>query len=219
MLHELGSRGERRLARRQRSPRRSPRSPRRSTSSSCGRSSPVSTTNATRCARSRRRTAAPTRRTGPRCCCACTRAGPSAGVRARDRRGVGGARGRHPVGELRDPRPLRVRPLQAERGVHRLVRISPFDANARRQTSFVAVNAVPAARRRRRDRDRREGPAHRRLPLVGRGRPARQRHRLGGAHHPPAHGHRHVVPERAQPAPEQGQGDGDPRRDPRREGA
>ena len=34
--------------------------------------------------------------------------------------------------------------MQAERGVHRLVRISPFDANARRQTSFVAVNAVPA---------------------------------------------------------------------------
>ena len=34
--------------------------------------------------------------------------------------------------------------MQAERGVHRLVRISPFDANARRQTSFVAVNAVPS---------------------------------------------------------------------------
>ena len=52
--------------------------------------------------------------------------------------------------------------MQAERGVHRLVRISPFDANARRQTSFVAVNAVPVARRRRRGRDRREGLAHRR---------------------------------------------------------
>ena len=33
--------------------------------------------------------------------------------------------------------------LQSERGVHRLVRISPFDANARRHTSFAAVDVVP----------------------------------------------------------------------------
>lgn len=33
--------------------------------------------------------------------------------------------------------------LQAERGVHRLVRISPFDANARRQTAFSALKVVP----------------------------------------------------------------------------
>jgi peptide chain release factor 2 len=31
---------------------------------------------------------------------------------------------------------------KAERGVHRLVRISPFDANARRHTSFAAVDVV-----------------------------------------------------------------------------
>ena len=33
--------------------------------------------------------------------------------------------------------------LQSETGVHRLIRISPFDANARRQTSFAAVDVMP----------------------------------------------------------------------------
>jgi peptide chain release factor 2 len=33
--------------------------------------------------------------------------------------------------------------LQAETGVHRLVRISPFDAAARRHTSFASVDVVP----------------------------------------------------------------------------
>jgi peptide chain release factor 2 len=33
--------------------------------------------------------------------------------------------------------------LRSESGIHRLVRISPFDSNARRHTSFVAVYAVP----------------------------------------------------------------------------
>jgi len=34
--------------------------------------------------------------------------------------------------------------LSAERGVHRLVRISPFDAQARRHTAFASFDAVPA---------------------------------------------------------------------------
>ncbi len=33
--------------------------------------------------------------------------------------------------------------LNCERGVHRLVRISPFDANKRRHTSFASVDVVP----------------------------------------------------------------------------
>jgi len=33
--------------------------------------------------------------------------------------------------------------FEGERGVHRLVRISPFDAQARRHTSFAAVDVVP----------------------------------------------------------------------------
>ena len=33
--------------------------------------------------------------------------------------------------------------LKSERGVHRLVRISPFDANARRHTSFASLDVAP----------------------------------------------------------------------------
>ena len=33
--------------------------------------------------------------------------------------------------------------LKGEKGVHRLVRISPFDANKRRHTSFASINVVP----------------------------------------------------------------------------
>lgn len=33
--------------------------------------------------------------------------------------------------------------LRAERGIHRLVRISPFDSNARRHTSFASIDVFP----------------------------------------------------------------------------
>lgn len=44
---------------------------------------------------------------------------------------------------LRVAGPFAFGKLSCETGVHRLVRISPFDANARRHTSFAAVDVVP----------------------------------------------------------------------------
>ena len=75
--------------------------------------------------------------------------------------------------------------LEGERGVHRLVRISPFDSNARRQTSFAGVDVVPDLGDQAKVRDRCRRSANRHLPIPGRRWPARQQDRFGGPHHPP----------------------------------
>ena len=88
--------------------------------------------------------AAPRARTGPACSCACIRAGPSStatrssgieeteGEEAGIKSATVQVKGRNAYGWLK-----------TENGVHRLVRISPFDANARRHTSFASVNIYP----------------------------------------------------------------------------
>ena len=101
--------------------------------------------------------------------------------------------------------------LEGERGVHRLIRISPFDAQRAPPDRVRVARLRARARTGRAARDRPERPAHRHVPLVGRGRSARERHRLRGAHHAPPDGRRRVVPERALAAAEPGQGDADPR--------
>ena len=164
-------------------------------------------------ARSTRARAAPTPRTGPRCCCACTAAGPSAG--ASTSRSTTVTEGQE-AGILSATSSSRA---ATPTGCCRPSRASTAWCASRPSTPTPAARPPSprsrgraAARGRRRGRDRREGPAHRHLPLVGRRRPARQHDRLGGAHHPPADRHRRVLPERAQPAPEQGPGDADPAR-------
>ena len=182
-----------------------------STSSSCARCSPASTTRPMRSARSSPARAGPTRRTGPTCCCAWTCAGPSgaASTSSSTRCRPGSEAGISSATFLvQGPPRLRAAALRARRappGAHLAVQ-RPGQAPDR--VRGAQGHAVP--RRGARHRDRREGPAHRHLPLVGRRRPARQRDRLGRAHHPPADRHRGVVPERAQPAPEQGPGHADP---------
>ena len=76
--------------------------------------------------------------------------------------------------------------MSAEAGVHRLVRISPFDQAARRHTSFASVFVWPELPRGRRHRHRGEGSSHRHVPVERCRRPARQRHRFRRPHHAPA---------------------------------
>ena len=144
--------------------------------------------------------AAPSRRTGRRCCCGCTRGGPSArastlevdDIQHGEEAGIKSAtftvRGTNVYGLL-----------SAERGVHRLVRISPFDSQKRRHTSFASLDVIPMleAVRRGRHRDPARRPADRRLPLERPRRAGGEHDGLGRAHHAHPVRARGRLPERA----------------------
>ena len=99
--------------------------------------------------------------------------------------------------------------FKAERGVRRLVRLSPFDSAHRRPLRSPRSWSRRCFRQCR-GRDRRERPADRHVPRQRRRRPARQQDRFGRPDHPPAHGDRRAVPERAIADVQQADGDADP---------
>ena len=90
--------------------------------------------------------------------------------------------------------------LRSENGVHRLVRVSPFDASGRRHTSLAGGHA--GAGRRHHCGDQAGGHQNGGVPLLRRGRTAHQQDKQRRASHPYSYGHRGELPERAQPVPE-----------------
>jgi len=64
------------------------------------------------------------------------------GVRHVLRRGGGDQ-----VDHVRGERALRLRTLRGEHGTHRMVRISKYDNQGRRQTSFAGVDVTPVVKR------------------------------------------------------------------------
>ena len=95
--------------------------------------------------------------------------------------------------------------LRGETGVHRLVRISPFDSAARRHTSFASVDVLPEVDETidiviRDDELKRDT-----FPFGRTRRPAPEQDRVGRPLHPPPNGHRRRITQRTLTAQERRQ--------------
>ena len=142
--------------------------------------------------------AAPKARIGPRCCCACIcagRSGTAFEAVITDRLEGEGAGIKSATFEVNGENVYGL--LQSEVGVHRLVRISPFDANARRHTSFASVFVYPQIDDEIKIDIKPDDLQDRRVSRQRRRRPAREPDGIRRAHDAPADRHRGAVPERA----------------------
>ena len=72
-----------------------------------------------------------------------TCARPAAQLQGGNEGGISRRGGRAEVRDLRRPGQVAYGLFAAQRGVHRLIRISPFDSSARRHTSFAQVDVAP----------------------------------------------------------------------------
>ncbi len=81
------------------------------------------------------------------------------GMQDRTARGAGRRHGRHQVGDDAGEGRECLWLAEDRSGVHRLVRISPYDSNARRHTSFASVWVYPKIDETIDDRDHRKGCA------------------------------------------------------------
>jgi peptide chain release factor 2 len=86
--------------------------------------------------------------------------------------------------------------LRTETGVHRLVRKSPFDSNARRHTSFASVFVYPEVDELDRGRDQSGDLRIDTYRASGAGGQHVNKTGLRGADHAPADEHRRAVPDR-----------------------
>ena len=176
-----------------RHPRGQEARPRAARSRRCSRARPTATTPISR---SMPAPAAPRARTGRRCCCACTRAGPSArGFKVELLEQQDGEEAGIKARDPPDQGPQRLwlaedRIRRAPAGAHLAVRFERPPAHQLRLGLGLSGDRRPHRHRDQRERRAASTPTARRR----RRRPARQHDRFGGAHHPHPDRHRGRLP-------------------------